>query len=159
MSSISADYVREKYPGLSDREAAAELAREHGCVAVLRYSRTPGGEPDNFATCANDEKVAAYLASPYCNDVEILYDARASVIKMTPDTILLGECASCGKQTSEESLTLMGGNDFYFCPRCGLLFCDRCYPSLPLTGGDSGYGQCTKCLVEVKRALPGSYGS
>ncbi len=159
MGSLSLDGLRESHPGCSDEEIARTLAESNGYVAVVRYSSSPGAAPNNLATCSGDDQVEGYFASPYCHDVEILYDARATVIRITADTILSGSCRSCARKTDSNTLVLGAGNDFYFCPRCGLLFCSDCYVRLPLTDGTSGYGTCPDCRVEVKRALPDTYGS
>jgi hypothetical protein len=39
------------------------------------------------------------------------------------------------------------------------MFCQSCYPSLPLTGYPSGYAKCLGCDVKLQRAFPGVYGN
>ncbi len=157
MSSISID--RDKYPGKSDAEIAEEMAREYGFIAVVRYKNSAdASEFTNFGTCQMEEEIEGYLSSPYCHNSEIIYDGRAAALNITEDLILNGNCELCGKEATRESLQLMAGNDFYICPECESMFCDECYPSLPLTTSP-GYGTCPECRVEVQRALPGFYGN
>jgi hypothetical protein len=82
---------------------------------------------------------------------------RGTALRITEDLILRGHCELCGKQATRESLQLMAGNDFYICPKCGLMFCNNCYFRLPLTSSP-GYGMCPKCRVQVQRTIPGLYG-
>ncbi|HBG60395.1 MAG: hypothetical protein A2Y03_00380 [Omnitrophica WOR_2 bacterium GWF2_38_59] len=159
MSSIGIEYLREKYPGKTDPEIANEMAKRDGYVVIVRYkSSSTARDYSNFGTCHMEEEVNGYLNSPYCHDVEIIYDARKSVLRVTPEMIMAASCESCNKSTTSESLVLMGGNDFYFCPKCAKMFCDRCYVRLPLTDPSGGYGMCPDCMVEVQRAYPGAYG-
>ena len=103
-----------------------------------------------------DEEVAGYFNSPFCHDVEIVYDGRAKAIRITPKLILGGKCERCAKATTKKSLILMGGNDFYICPKCGKMFCDDCIVYLPLTGSP-GYAKCPYCDLVLKRAIPEMY--
>ena len=41
-----------------------------------RNAGDPDGEYDNFGLCNNMEEVEAYTDSPYCHDVEIVYDSQ-----------------------------------------------------------------------------------
>lgn len=159
MGSIGLNYLRSENPGLSDQQIAAKLADEHGYILVLRYKSSPDGDYNNLATCQTDEEAAASTNSPYCHDVEVLVDRRAQSLRITADLILMGSCQRCGRETTEASLTLMAGNDFYCCPQCATMFCENCYPHLPLTDGHQGYGMCPQCNQQVIRALPGQYGS
>ena len=159
MSSLDLIALRKQHPGLSDREIAETLAARYDYVLVLRYRSQADGEYDNIAGCRDDGKIEAYDASPFCLDVDILFDGRDRAIRVTQDYLLEGSCKRCGHDTTDASLILGAGNDFYFCPMCGSFFCDGCYPRLPLTGGSSGYGQCSECSVELVRALPGRYGT
>lgn len=159
MSSIGIEYLREKYAGKTDPEIAEEMAKNEGYVVIVRYkSSSTASDYSNFGTCHMEEEVHGYLNSPYCHDVEIIYDARKKVLRVTPEIIMAASCELCSKATTQESLVLMGGNDFYFCPKCAKMFCDRCYVRLPLTDPSGGYGMCPECMVEVQRAYPGAYG-
>ena len=156
MGSVSID--RGEHRGKPDAEIAEGIARKHGYVAVVRYKNSAdASEFTNFGTCQTEEEIRGYLSSPHCHDAEIIYDGRATALRVTEDLILKGRCELCGKRASRASLQLMAGNDFYICPKCGLLCCDSCYVRLPLASSP-GYGTCPKCRVEVQRALPGFYG-
>jgi len=156
MSSISID--RETHSGKSDAEIAEAIAAEYGYIAIVRYKNSANvNEFTNFGTCRTEEEIRGYLSSPYCHDAEVVYDGRSSALHVTEERILKGSCELCHKRTTRQSLQLMAGNDFYICPKCGLMFCDSCYVRLPLTASP-GYGTCTICRVEVQRALPGFYG-
>ncbi len=159
MASIHIAIMREKYPGKTDIEAAKDFAREFGYIAVIRYKSTPSA-PDytNVGVCKLDQEISGYLTSPYCHAAEIIFDGRSATFQITEDLILKSVCALCGRKTSQASLTLNGGNNFTFCPKCGKMFCDGCYMRLPLNR-TPGYGTCPDCRVEVKRAIPGIYGA
>ena len=88
------------------------------------------------------------------------HNTRIQTTNPTPDWILLGKCETCGNETTEESLTLGLGNDFYYCPNpeCGSMYCSNCYSNLPLTS-NPGYGMCIYCKIQVKRAIIGLYGT
>lgn len=123
MGSISVESLRSKYPGKNDVEIAAQLAEVAGYVVVLRYKNHGAADYTHFATCIQDEEVQEYFNSPYCNDVDILFDNRNHAAKITP-TILnryedapsakkvspTKECASCGKRYEEWR---------HRCPHCG----------------------------------------
>ena len=159
MSSISIEYLREKYSGKTDPEIAEVMAKQDGYIVVVRYKNSPSANDyTNFGTCHMEEEVNGYLNSPHCNDTEIIYDARKAVLRITSEMIMDASCELCTKATTSESLVLMGGNDFYFCPKCAKMFCDRCYTNLPLTDPSAGYGMCPDCMVEVQRAYSGAYG-
>jgi hypothetical protein len=149
MASTEAESIRREYPGKSDKEIAEALATSYGYMAILRYI-TSGQE--NFAKCDTEAEIRGYLTSPYCHCVEVLYDRRSISFQLNAAHVLNGRCESCGKNATRESLQIDAGNDFYFCPKCGLLFCEVCYSRLPLTGSP-GYGACTRCKVKVKRTL------
>ena len=149
---------REAQPGKSDAEIAAAIATKYGYIAVVRYKNSPtAGEFTNFGTCQTEDEIRGYLSSPNCHDAEIVYDGRSTALRVTEELILKGSCELCDKRASRASLQLMAGNDFYICPKCGLMCCDGCYVRLPLTSSP-GYGTCPKCRVEVQRALPGFFG-
>lgn len=155
MSSIRID--RDKYPGKSDTEIAEAVAKENGCIVVIRYKNSEtSNEFTDFGLCQIEEEIHGYLSSPYCHDAEIIYDYRTVVSKITREFILKGKCDLCGKPAGQDSLQLLGINDFYICPECGVMYCAGCYTKLPLTSSP-GYGTCPKCRIEVKRALPGGY--
>jgi uncharacterized Zn-finger protein len=156
MASINIKYVRSKFPGKTDAEAAAAFAAENGYHVIVRYKSDAGGDYNNFGCCSTDEEVAGYFNSPYTHDVEIVYDGRAKAIRVTPELILMSKCTRCAKATTSQSLILMGGNDFYICPQCAKMFCDGCIVYLPLTGSP-GYAKCPYCNVVLKRAIPGTY--
>lgn len=154
MGSLDIDFIRKQYPGKSDSEAAKSLAEKHGYLAVVGYKRSSSDDGfSNFGTCSNESEIRGYLTSPYCHGTKVLFDARSSVFHLSAEHVLKGKCASCGRPSTRESLQMGAGNDFYFCPKCGKLFCDNCYPRLPLTASP-GYGTCSSCRVEVKRTLP-----
>jgi hypothetical protein len=156
MGSLSID--REANPGKSDAEIAKAIATKYGYIAVVRYKNSSTAhEFTNFGTCQTEDEIRGYLSSPYCHAAEVVYDGRSTALRVTEELILKGQCELCGKRTTQESLQLMAGNDFYICPKCGLMCCDGCYISLPLTSSP-GYGTCPQCRVEVQRAIPGFYG-
>lgn len=156
MGSQSID--REAHPGKSDTEIAAAIATKYGFIAVVRYKNSSTArEFTNFGTCQTEDELRGYLSSPYCHHAEVVYDGRSTALRVTEQLILKGSCELCGKRATRESLQVMAGNDFYICPKCGLMCCDACYVRLPLTSSP-GYGTCPKCRVEVQRALPGFYG-
>lgn len=159
MGSLNIQFMRDEYPGKSDPEAAKAFAQKNGYIAIVRYkhSRTSTAFTD-IGTCQTEEHIRGYLNSPYCHDAEVIYDGRATALRVTEELILRGHCELCGKRATRESLHLMAGNDFYICPECGLMFCDGCYVRLPLTSSP-GYGMCPKCRIQVQRAIPGFYGS
>lgn len=158
MGSLNIQTMRDKYPGKSDAEAAKAFAQKHGYIAIIRYKNSSSASDfTNIGTCQMEDEMRGYLSSPYCHDAEIIYDGRATALRITEDIILRGHCELCGKRTTQDSLQLMAGNDFYICPKCGLMFCDGCYVQLPLTSSP-GYGMCPKCRVKVQRATPGFYG-
>ena len=159
MGSVSISFMRGKYPGKSDAEAAKAYAQEYGYIAIIRYKNSESASDfTDIGTCDMEEKIHGYLRSPHCHDAEIIYDGRTTALRVTEDVILRGHCELCGKRTSRQSLQLVAGNDFYICPTCGLMVCDACYVRLPLTSSP-GYGMCPKCRVQVQRAIPGFYGS
>jgi hypothetical protein len=158
MSSLNIQTMRDEYPGKTDAEAAQAYAQKHGCIAIVRYKSRGASDFTNIGTCTMESEIHGYLTSPYCNDAEVIYDGRSTALRITDDSIISGHCELCGKRATRESLTLMAGNDFYICPKCGLMFCDECYVRLPLTSSP-GYGMCPKCRVQVQRAIPGFYGS
>lgn len=157
MGSLSIESMRNDYPEKSDAEAAREFAQKYGYIAIVRYKSRGAADYTNIGTCNMEAEIQGYLNSPYCTDPEIIYDGRSRAIHVTEESILKGFCALCGKRTTKESVTLMAGNDFYICPKCGLMVCDGCYVRLPLTASP-GYGMCPECRVQVIRALPGLYG-
>jgi hypothetical protein len=158
MGSLSIQTMRNECPGKPDDEAAKAFSKKNGYIAIVRYKDSVSA-PDftNIGACKMEEEVNGYLSSPYCHAVEVIYDGRRIALSITEDLILRGHCELCGKRTTCESLQLMAGNDFYICPKCGLMCCDSCYVRLPLTASP-GYGMCPKCRVQVQRAIPGFYG-
>jgi hypothetical protein len=142
---------------MSDARAAEAFGRKHGYVAIVRYKAHGAPDFTHIGLCRMDAEIEGYLGSPYCTEPEIIYDGRSRAIRVTEERILAGSCAKCGWRTSRSSLTLMAGNDFYICPKCGLMVCEACYPRLPLTSSP-GYGMCPECRVQVQRAVPGFYG-
>ena len=151
--------MRRQYLNKNDAEIAAELANEGGYIVVLRYkSRGASGYTD-FATCIISEEVEGYLNSPYCDDVEILYDIRKHALEITANLIHVSKCTSCGRSTDQKSLRTGGGNDFHFCPVCAAMFCDSCRLHLPLTKYPYGYAKCSDCDAQLQRAFPGAIGN
>lgn len=158
MGSLNIQTMRDECPGKPDDEAARAFAKKNGYIAIVRYKNSASAADfTNIGTCKMEDEIRAYLSSPYCHDTEVIYDGRATALRITEDLILRGHCELCGKQATRESLQLMAGNDFYICPKCGLMCCDGCYVRLPLTASP-GYGMCPKCRVQVQRAIPGFYG-
>jgi hypothetical protein len=154
MGSQDIDAIRSNYPGKSDPEIAKALAEKYGHIAIVRYKNSASSSDfTNIGTCRSEAEIRGYLTSPYCHAAEIIYDARAALFPLNAAHVLKGHCEACRKSTTRESLRLGAGNDFYSCPKCGLLFCDGCYGRLPLTSSP-GYGMCPKCKVQVKRTLP-----
>ena len=146
--------IRDDYPGKSDIEAARAFAEKYGYIAIVRYKNSENSRDfTNLGTCTTEAEIRGYLTSPYCHETEIIYDGRSAVFNLNADHVLKGNCAECRRRPTRESLQIGAGNDFYFCPKCGLLFCDSCYGRLPLTSSP-GYGMCPKCKVQVKRAIP-----
>jgi hypothetical protein len=158
MSSLNIQTMRDEYPGKSDTEAARAYAQKHGFIAIVRYKSRGASDFTDIGICTMESEIRGYLTSPYCSNAEVIYDGRSTALRITDDLIIRGHCELCGKRATRESLTLMAGNDFYICPKCGLMFCDGCYVRLPLTSSP-GYGMCPKCRVQVQRAIPGFYGS
>ncbi len=157
MSSINIWTLRRQYPGKGDTEIAAQLAEKDGYVVVLRYKSRIMGAADytNFAVCTLPEEVESYFDSPNCGDVEILH-VRSRAHEVTQTLLLQSRCELCGRGATRESLTIGGGNDFYFCPNCAAMFCESCCPGLPVV--DNRYVKCPDCDVQVHRALPGGIG-
>ena len=154
MASIDIGTVRDMFPEKTDAEAAAAYAVKRGYHVILRY-KSGSGDYNNLGCCKTDEEVQAYMGSPYCHDTEIIYDGRAKALRITREMVLGAKCARCSKGATAESLVLYRGNDFYVCPRCGLMFCDQCIRYLPLTGSP-GYAKCPTCDVQLKRAMAGT---
>jgi len=154
MRSLNIESMRKDYPGKSDAEAAKALAEKYGYMAIVRYKRSSGASDfSNVGSCNTEAEIRGYLTSPYCNDAEVIYDSRSALFPLDANHVLNGHCEMCGKGATRETLQMGSGNDFYFCPKCGLMFCDSCYVRLPLTSSP-GYGMCPKCKVQVKRAIP-----
>ena len=151
--------MHSKYPGKTDDEAAKDFAQKNGYIAIVRYKNSESASDfTNIGTCQMEQEIQGYLTSPYCHEAEVIYDGRATALRITENLILKGHCELCNKQTTQDSLQLGAGNDFYICPKCGLMFCDNCYVRLPLTSSP-GYGTCPKCTIEVQRAIKGFFGS
>ena len=129
MSTLNIKLWRDRYPDKSDAEIAEAIAKMgDGVIAVVRYKNPPSASDfTRLGTCETDDEIQEYLNNPRFHDVEIVYDGRAGALRITEALIISGHCAVCDKPTTVESLTLMGGNDFYVCPLCGHLFCDGCY--------------------------------
>jgi hypothetical protein len=153
MGSLNIESMREAYPGKPDTEAAQALAKKYDYIAIVRYKSHGAPDFTNIGTCNTEAEIRGYLTSPYCGDAEVIYDGRAALFPLNADHVLKGHCEMCGKHSTQETLQMGSGNDFYFCPKCGLLFCDGCYVRLPLTSSP-GYGMCPKCKIQVKRAIP-----
>lgn len=159
MGSLDIQIMRNDYPGKSDYEAAEAFAQKHGYIAIIRYKSSSSSiDFTNIGTCQTENDIYGYLNSQYCCNAEVIYDGRATAIRITEADILRGCCDLCGRQTTKESLHLMCGNDFYICPSCCLMFCNDCYSRLPLTSSP-GYGMCPKCHIAVQRAIIGFYGN
>lgn len=159
MGSLDIQSARSDYPGKSDQEVARAMAEKWGYIAVVRYKNSPGSSDfTNFGTCMTEAEIRGYLTSPYCHAAEVIFDGRSTLFPMSAAHVLNGRCWTCERNATRESLQLGAGNDFYFCPKCGLLFCDRCYSQLPLTSSP-GYGTCIRCRVQVKRTLPSFFVS
>jgi|GEM_PF-2128629 len=159
MGSLRIDSMRRQYLNKSDIEIAAELANEGGYIVVLRYKSRGASDYTDFGTCISKEDVKGYLNSPYCDDVEILYDIRKHALEITSTLILVSKCILCGRSTNQQSLRINGGNDFYFCPVCAKVFCQNCRLHLPLTKYPYGYAKCPDCDVQLQRAFPGAIGN
>lgn len=158
MGSLNIQSIRDEHPGKSDADAAKAYAQKWGFIAIVRYKNSSSASDfTNIGTCKMEDEIRGYLTSPYCHSAEVIYDGRSTALRITDDLILRGRCELCGKRATRESLTLMAGNDFYICPKCGLMCCDGCYVRLPLTASP-GYGMCPKCRVQVQRAIAGFYG-
>jgi uncharacterized protein (TIGR02145 family) len=157
MGSLSIESMREDSPGKSDHEAAEAFARKHDYIVIVRYKVRGASDFTNIGACTSESEIEGYMTSPYCSDVEIIYDGRSSALRITDEMILSGRCEGCGKRATRGSLTLMAGNDFYICPKCGFMACSGCYIQLPLASSP-GYGMCPKCRVVMQRAIPGFYG-
>jgi hypothetical protein len=154
MASIRISSTREEYPGKNDSEIAAALAEKSGYLAVVRYKSSAVGDNfTDFGLCRTEAEIRGYMTSPYCHDVEVLYDSRATLFPLNSEHVLNGSCKNCGRHATSASLQLGAGNDFYFCPKCGLLYCEDCYPKLPLTASP-GYATCAVCRIQIKRTLP-----
>lgn len=154
MSSLGIESIREDYPGKSDAEAAQAFAEKHGYIAIIRYkSSSEASDFSNIGTCDTEAEIRGYLTSSSCHNAEVIYDGRSALFPLNADHVLKGCCEICGKHSTRETLQMGSGNDFYFCPKCGLMFCDNCYVGLPLTSSP-GYGTCPRCKVQVKRAIP-----
>lgn len=159
MASLEIETMRKDFPGKSDAEAAKAFAEKFSYIAIVRYKRSPtAADYTNVGVCRTEEEIRAYLNSPYCQDAEVIFDGRSALFPLNAKHVLNGHCEMCGKRSDRTTLQMGSGNDFYFCPKCGLLFCDGCYVGLPLTS-DPGYGMCPKCKVEVKRAIPSFFVS
>lgn len=158
MGSQNIQSIRDDHPGKSDVEAAKSYAQKWGFIAIVGYKNSrSAADYTNIGTCKTEVEIRGYLTSSCCHSAEVLYDGRSSALRVTEDLISRGHCELCGRKATRESLTLMAGNDFYICPKCGLMFCDGCYVRLPLTASP-GYGMCPKCRIQVQRAIPGFYG-
>lgn len=154
MGSQNIELLRKDYPGKSDAEKAKALAEKYGYIAIVRYkSSSDATDFSNIGTCNTEADIRGYFTSPYCKDAEVIYDGRSALFPLSADHVLTGHCEMCGKRSTRDTLQMGSGNDFYFCPQCGLLFCDSCYGHLPLTSSP-GYGMCPKCKIQVKRAIP-----
>jgi len=157
MGSRAIDELRSERAGASDRDAARALAEKYGYMAIVRYKNSSSASDfTNIGTCTTESEIRGYLTSPYCHAAEIIYDRRVSMFKFGVANVLNGACERCGKKSTRETLQMGAGNDFYFCPQCGLMSCDACYPYLPLTTSP-GYGKCPKCDTPVKRAIPSNF--
>ncbi len=159
MGSISIETLRRQYSGKSDTEIAAQVAEENGYIVVLRYKSRSAPDYTDFATCMVAEEVKGYFNSPYCHDVEILYNIRSRALEITPTLLLQSKCRLCSRSATQQSLIIGGGNDFYFCPICATMFCQGCSLHLPLTGYPYGYAKCPYCDVQLQRAFPGAIGN
>ena len=160
MGSLGLYNLRKEYQRKSDEEIARLLADKYGYVAVVRYKNSPDSSDfTNLGCCGTQDKLDGYFSSPYCHNTEIVYDGRQQSLFITEALVRQAKCDLCQKPTTEASLTLLGGDDYYVCS-CGRFFCDRCYLTrLPLTDPAGGYGMCPECRKEVKRAVVGVYVS
>lgn len=97
MASSSISYEREQFQDKTDHEIATILAKKYGHIVVLRYKNNPSLDYTDFATC-DYEQVNGYLKSPYCYDIEILYDSRPQGILITSKLILNANAGGAIKQ-------------------------------------------------------------
>jgi ankyrin repeat protein len=118
-----------------------------------------GKMPVDYAREYKEEATVQFLvAQTPSNNVaaEVAFDGSLSSSIITEELILNAKCKRCSKAATKQTLTLYAGNDFYVCPECGVLFCDQCILTLPLTGLP-GYAKCPTCDVQLKRPVPGAF--
>jgi len=77
MASIGIKTVREEYPGKTDQEAAAIIAREGGYDIVVRYKLFPDGPYSNFGLCRTQQEADLYFDNRNLHDVEAIYGRRS----------------------------------------------------------------------------------
>lgn len=119
MGSLGLYNLRKEYPGKSDEEIARLLADKYGYVAVVRYKNSPDSSDfTNLGCCGTQDKLDGYFSSPYCHNTEIVYDGRQQSLFITEALVRQAKCDLCQKPTTEASLTLLGGDDYYVCS-CG----------------------------------------
>ncbi len=157
MGSISFERLQKKYHGYSIKEIAKILADEDGYAVIVKYRSFGSQEYDNLGCCIREDEVEEYKSS--CKDVKVVYDRRLESFFVNSDFILLGSCEICGQETTDESLNLHSGNDFYFCPNCGNMYCESCYRRLSLTIYPIGNGICEDCREPVQRAVINTFGN
>ncbi len=76
MATIDISYAKERYPGMTEEEVAAAMAKEDGYVVVVRYKLRPGKPYECFGVCWTYEEADAYLRAQHLTDVEVVYDRR-----------------------------------------------------------------------------------
>lgn len=157
MATLSIDILRQEFPYISDADVASHYANKYRHVVMLRYKSDPTKEYDNLASCDTDSEVEGYFNSPHCHNVEIVYDRRPKTTFITQEMIIGKKCERCSIHSSQASLNLDGGNDFFICGECTSIFCKECYLYLPRTEGETGYGKCPKCDTSLSRALTETY--
>jgi uncharacterized C2H2 Zn-finger protein len=158
MSTVDINTLSERFPNLPEKEAAQAYAKEKGYVLIFKYRRKGADQYSHYGLCRTFGEIESYYNSPDVEEIKILYDGRITKIFITADYILLNTCYLCKRKTTKETFVLRTGNDFYFCPKCGLMFCDSCCDYLPLTNVYYGYRICINCGTRLKRAYPGQFG-
>ncbi len=111
MSSLNIESIREEFPGKSDEQIAEALAKKDHCLAVLRYKKKDARDFTKFALCWIADDINAYFESPYCRDVQVLYNGRPSA----------HYCPGCGQRIHAGLITIWPGGDIpddYRCAGC-----------------------------------------
>ena len=66
----------KEFPGITEKSKAKAFAKKYGFILVFKYKSKPDGQYDNLGTAKFPDQAESFLASPYCHDIKILYDAR-----------------------------------------------------------------------------------